>query len=64
MSYRQLRGYHFGAHMHANSLLSGVYYLSAPYGSGSLVLLDPRFGAQLLQLPLNSTPMQGQPGRV
>lgn len=33
------------AHMHENVLLSGVFYLATPEGSGSIVLRDPRPGA-------------------
>lgn len=31
-------------HHHANSLLSGAFYTSAPEGSGALVFSDPRYG--------------------
>lgn len=34
-------------HHHPNVLLSGVFYLSAPQGSGALVLRDPRPGVNL-----------------
>ena len=34
-------------HIHPNSLFSGVYYVKAPKGSGSLVCNEPRAGAQL-----------------
>ena len=36
-------GFNF-QHMHEGSLLSGVFYLQVPPGSGSLVLRDPRPG--------------------
>ncbi len=38
------------AHLHPNSLFSGVFYLTAPEGSGALAFLDPRAGAQVLLL--------------
>ena len=34
-----------GAHVHENSLLSGVVYAQVPPGSGSLRLTDPRIAA-------------------
>lgn len=41
------------AHIHPNSLFSGVFYLSAPAGSGAIAFLDPRAGALMLQPPLS-----------
>jgi len=39
------------AHLHPNSLFSGVFYLTAPENCGSIAFLDPRGGAQMLQFP-------------
>lgn len=42
------------AHTHPNSWLSGVYYLSAPPGSGNISFNDPRPGPSLLRLAQTS----------
>ena len=39
------------AHHHPNSVLSGVYYVSAPAGSGNIFFFDPRPGARMLVPP-------------
>ncbi len=39
------------AHIHANTLLSGCFYLKAPEGSGEIVFRDPRAGAVLTGFP-------------
>ena len=39
-------------HNHANSFLSGAYYVRAPEAGGALVFRDPREGALLLSPPL------------
>jgi uncharacterized protein (TIGR02466 family) len=36
------------AHVHPNSLLSGVIYLAAPENSGNLIFLDPRAGSSMI----------------
>jgi len=43
-------------HVHENSILSGVYYINAPRGSGSLMFEDPRgglppFGGRIVHEP-------------
>jgi uncharacterized protein (TIGR02466 family) len=53
-----------GAHIHPNSLFSGVFYLAAPAGSGALAFLDPRTGAQILQAPLKINTARSEPGRA
>lgn len=45
-------GHSVRAHLHPNSLFSGVVYLQTPEAGGSLAFLDPRQGAQVLQPPL------------
>lgn len=45
-------GHSVRAHLHPNSLFSGVIYLQAPPESGSISFLDPRNGAQMLLPPL------------
>lgn len=52
-----------GAHLHPNSLFSGVVYLAAPPGSGAIAFLDPRAGAQMLQLPLAADARMRELGR-
>lgn len=39
-------------HIHANSMLSGVYYPSVPENSGAIVFTDPRLQAHILTLPV------------
>ena len=56
-------GHSHGAHLHPNSLFSGVLYLAAPPGSGALVFLDPRAGALMLQPPLTTEVAQRELGR-
>jgi len=56
-------GHSAGAHLHPNSLFSGVIYLRAPAGSGAIAFLDPRAGAQMLQLPLQPGPARRELGR-
>jgi uncharacterized protein (TIGR02466 family) len=46
------RGHGNRAHLHSNSLFSGVVYLQVPPGSGAIRFLDPRAGAQMLMPPL------------
>ena len=38
-------------HLHPNTLFSGVYYIKAPENSGSLKLIEPRAGVQIV-MPL------------
>lgn len=52
-----------GAHIHPNSLFSGVLYLAAPAGSGSIAFLDPRAGALMLQPPLTRGAYHRECGR-
>jgi len=52
-----------GAHLHPNSLFSGVFYLAAPAGSGAIAFLDPRAGALLLQPPLRQEVAGREAGR-
>lgn len=58
-------------HTHANSMLSGVYYISAPENCGRLVFIDPRPQANVLLFPvvreteyttkvLNRSPLAGE----
>ena len=57
-------GHSVRAHLHPNSLFSGVFYLAAPEGSGAIAFLDPRAGAQVLLPPLRD-PTSGYPcGRI
>jgi len=42
------------AHLHPHSLFSGVVYLRADEGAGSIAFLDPRGGAQMLCPPLRA----------
>jgi uncharacterized protein (TIGR02466 family) len=42
-------------HLHANSLISGVFYLDVPEGSSHTAFFDPRTGSQLLK-PRTSVP--------
>lgn len=48
------RGNGTRAHLHPNSLFSGVFYLKVPPASGDIAFLDPRSGAQMLLPPLQS----------
>jgi uncharacterized protein (TIGR02466 family) len=52
-----------GAHIHPNSLFSGVFYLAAPSGSGAIAFLDPRAGALLLQPPFRREAASREIGR-
>lgn len=52
------------AHLHPNSLFSGVVYLALPPGSGSIAFLDPRAGAQMLMPPLAQGEHSLAQGRV
>ena len=45
-------GHSVRAHLHPNSLFSGVVYLEAPEDCGAIAFLDPRSGAQVLLPPL------------
>ena len=45
-------GHSVRAHLHPNSLMSGVVYLQTPEHSGNIAFLDPRNGAQVLLPPL------------
>ena len=59
------RGHSTRAHLHPNSLFSGVFYLQVPEGSGAIAFLDPRAGAQMLQAPLRrSSAALASSGRV
>ena len=53
-----------GAHLHPNSLFSGVFYLAAPAGSGAIAFLDPRAGALMLQPPLRQELAGRESGRL
>lgn len=57
------QGASHGAHIHPNSLFSGVLYLAAPCGSGAIAFLDPRAGAQMLQSPLRDDARGRELGR-
>jgi uncharacterized protein (TIGR02466 family) len=39
------------AHVHPNSLLSGVFYLQAPLNSSPIVFSDPRLAKRMISLP-------------
>jgi uncharacterized protein (TIGR02466 family) len=41
-------------HIHANSMLSGVYYPRVPDNSGPLVFTDPRAQAYIITLPVTA----------
>lgn len=43
-------------HNHPRALMSGVFYLSTPLGSGQLVFRDPRPGAMLSPFPPSNAP--------
>jgi uncharacterized protein (TIGR02466 family) len=58
------RGHSVRAHLHPNSLFSGVLYLTAPEGSGAIAFLDPRSGAQMLLPPLHEPAGEFAQGRV
>jgi uncharacterized protein (TIGR02466 family) len=52
------------AHIHPNSLFSGVVYLQADSESGAIAFLDPRAGAQMLTPPLGDRTSEALGGRV
>lgn len=52
------------AHLHPNSLFSGVFYLQASEGAGSIAFLDPRNGAQMLHPPLVPGAAEWLSGRI
>ena len=58
------RGGSVRAHIHPNSLFSGVLYLETPVGCGALAFLDPRSGAQMLMPPLTEPASDFAGGRV
>ena len=58
------QGHSTRAHLHPNSLLSGVVYLQVPEGSGALAFLDPRAGAQMLVPPWRTGAGEDVGGRV
>lgn len=58
------RGHGVRTHLHPNSLFSGVFYLTAPPGSGAIAFLDPRAGAQVLHPPLQADASPFAAGRV
>ncbi len=58
------QGHSTRAHLHPNSLLSGVVYLQVPEGSGAIAFLDPRAGAQMLVPPWLAAADEGVQGRV
>lgn len=49
------RGHSIRAHLHPNSLFSGVIYLQAENKCGRIAFLDPRNGSQVLMPPLRDT---------
>jgi uncharacterized protein (TIGR02466 family) len=57
-------GHSTRAHLHPNSLLSGVIYLQVPEGAGVIAFLDPRSGAQMLLPPLRADAKQDHQGRL
>lgn len=58
-------GHGVRAHLHPNSLFSGVFYLTAPQGCGAIAFLDPRNGSQMLQHPQDAVgPAMLSSGRV
>lgn len=57
-------GHSVRAHLHPNSLYSGVMYLTAPEGSGAIAFLDPRAGAQVLLPPLRDPTTGHACGRI
>jgi uncharacterized protein (TIGR02466 family) len=57
-------GHSVRAHLHPNSLFSGVVYLHAPPGCGAIAFLDPRGGSQMLIPPLQQQVGDGVSGRV
>ncbi len=58
------QGHSTRAHLHPNSLLSGVVYLQVPPGSGAIAFLDPRSGAQMLVPPWQGSAGEAVQGRV
>ena len=56
-------GHSIRAHLHPNSLFSGVIYLQAKPESGSIAFLDPRSGAQALMPPLRDSELNIMGGR-
>lgn len=57
-------GHSVRAHLHPNSLYSGVMYLTAPECSGAIAFLDPRAGAQVLLPPLRDPTTGHACGRI
>ena len=57
-------GHSVRAHLHPNSLFSGVMYLTAPEGSGAIAFLDPLAGAQVLLPPLQDPSAGYTSGRI
>jgi uncharacterized protein (TIGR02466 family) len=57
-------GHSTRAHLHPNSLFSGVMYLRVPEGAGAIAFLDPRAGAQMLLPPLRTDAKEDQQGRL
>lgn len=57
-------GHSTRAHLHPNSLFSGVMYLQVPEGAGAIAFLDPRAGAQMLLPPLRNDAEGDQKGRL
>lgn len=57
-------GHSTRAHLHPNSVFSGVVYLQVPAGAGAIVFLDPRAGAQMLVPPLRAGAAENRQGRV
>jgi len=58
------QGHTTRAHLHPNSLFSGVVYLQVPEGAGAIAFLDPRGGAQMLVPPLRASAGEDCRGRV
>ena len=58
------RGHGVRAHLHPNSLFSGVIYLRATESCGDIAFLDPRGGSQMLQYPQIEGAVMKNNGRV
>lgn len=58
------RDYSVRAHLHPNSLFSGVVYLQAAPDCGNIAFLDPRNGAQVLLPPVIHPSLGVLNGRV
>jgi len=58
------QGHSTRAHLHPNSVFSGVVYLQVPDGAGAIAFLDPRAGAQMLVPPLRAAADEDRQGRV